>query len=545
MPGQYTLHAYDADVFIKGFMGVNNVFTEIDGDLRYAAEAENVETPNGVLQPQAASTVMDGGEIFASKKIETLATFHRRWYTGPGSHDWLIACADGKMYQRQAGEDTAWEQVPMPTGVASYGSNVWSWVTYEQNVEPAEDDAYTVDVMLLTNQEDGMVMVSPPDRPRLWGDVATETWDTMDDNTWDYWRTPTWLTTAVPISDTGYKFGVIERYAERIWGGNVAGEPDLLVYSRPYDPTDWSAPGAGEPPEDGAGEVRQPTWDGDSFTALMAFGNQLIAFKQHRVWQISGTNPGEYAFKEQYGDGTTYKGTIVRDVERIWMADGDGLNYYDGMSVRDFARVQLEQIWRRVNRSAMGEMCAALFRNRYYLAIPIDGSAVNNALLVFNQPDGTFLFYKDVYIESLLATTDVLYATSSNLPGQVIEVGYDSWKTGAASGAATKWVTPWMDFNLKRIVKGGFDIYFTPEVQTEAVTLKISIQTEKKDKTKTYTVQPLTAAEKAAGKQHKMKRLHIGGSGRRFRMVIETDAGVTAPWRLIGGIQMVVETDPD
>jgi hypothetical protein len=94
-------------------------------------------------------------------------------------------------------------------------------------------------------------------------------------------------------------------------------------------------------------------------------------------------------------------------------------------------------------------------------------------------------------------------------------------------------------------VKGGFDLYFTPEVQDEAVTLTISIQTEKKTKTKHYTVNPLTEREREAEKEHRYKRLHFGGSGRRFRLIIETEAGVTAPWRLIGGIQMIVETDSD
>jgi hypothetical protein len=46
-------------------------------------------------------------------------------------------------------------------------------------------------------------------------------------------------------------------------------------------------------------------------------------------------------------------------------------------------------------------------------------------------------------------------------------------------------------------------------------------------------------------RSHKPKRLHFGGSGRRFRIIIEAEEGVTDPWRLIGGIQIVVETDPD
>jgi hypothetical protein len=44
----------------------------------------------------------------------------------------------------------------------------------------------------------------------------------------------------------------------------------------------------------------------------------------------------------------------------------------------------------------------------------------------------------------------------------------------------------------------------------------------------------------------KQKRIRFGGTSRRFRLIVET---VAAPkgsvWRLLGGIQMVVETDPD
>ena len=170
---------------------------------------------------------------------------------------------------------------------------------------------------------------------------------------------------------------------------------------------------------------------------------------------------------------------------------------------------------------------------------------VNNAVLVYDMNEGSILFYKDFYIESFLPANEKLFATSSSIPGRILELKFDSWAEGEASGAACKWVTPWMDFGYKRIVKGGFDFYFLPEVQDEAVTFTISVQTEKKYKTKEYTVQPLTDEQREAGKEHRMKRLHFGGSGRKFRFIIETASGVTAPWRIIGGIQLVVETDPD
>ena len=66
-----------------------------------------------------------------------------------------------------------------------------------------------------------------------------------------------------------------------------------------------------------------------------------------------------------------------------------------------------------------------------------------------------------------------------------------------------------------------------------------TIETEKKKKSKTVTIQTTTF-------KAKQKRIRFGGTSRRFRLIIETMSHQTnVVWRLIGGIQMVVETDPD
>jgi hypothetical protein len=228
----------------------------------------------------------------------------------------------------------------------------------------------------------------------------------------------------VDAVDTPKKFGVIERYAERIWGGAIPEDPDMLVYSRPYNPTDWTGPTSEEEPEDGAGDIQQPSWDGDSFTALKTFGSQLIAFKKNRVWRVMGTDPGEYTFKEQYGGGTAYPGTVALDNERILLAEREGMSVYDGLSVNPFQRMMIEKLWKTVNPAAMDQMCACLFKNRYYLAVPTDGATANNMLIVYNLEEGSFLKYTDIHIESLLATEDTLYATSSTLPGKLVIIHY-------------------------------------------------------------------------------------------------------------------------
>lgn len=523
----YTLHAYDADVWIPSFLGLRQA-EEIASDLRYAIVAKNVETPRGVLQPMAAPEVLSYS-TFENTKIETLARFHRRWYTGSGSKDWLVVAAAGKLYYMQEGA-SSWSQLPYPTGVTAWESNVWSVVTYEIN--PAGSSA-PVDVLLMSNAKDGLVMVVPP---------YTATVSNPD------WKVDKVDTRADPTKvGAGPKFGVIERYAERIWGGAIPDDPDMLIYSRPYDPTNWtdaeqnwSTPGQEEEqPEDVAGSIQQPSWDGDSFTALKSFGNQLIAFKKHKVWRILGTDPGEYTFKEQYGGGTAYPYTICVDTERIIMAETEGLSVYDGLAVTPFMRPMIERIWKTVNKSAMDQMCAAFFHNRYYIAFPTESSTVNNNLIVYNAEEGSFLEYTDIHIESFMATDEKLYATSSTLPGKILVINYDSWETGASCEKQARWETPWMDFGRKSIAKGGYEIYFSPEVRNGPVTFRFTIETEKKRKSKDVVVQNSTF-------NSKQKKIRLTGTSRKFRLIFET---VTVPqgatWRLTGGIQMVVEIDPD
>lgn len=505
----FSLNAYDANVWIPSFSGLRQA-EEIASDLRYAIEAQNIETPRGVLQPMAAPEIL--GYTFDAK-IETLARFHRRWYTGTGSKDWMVVASGGKLFYQQEGDDE-WTELGYPTGITSWQCNVWSFVTYEIN--PAGSTA-PVDVLLMSNAEDGMIIIKPPYTATV--------------------SNPDWKVDAVDTQ--GKKFGVIERYAERIWGGAIPEDPDMLMYSRPYDPTDWTAAGTDEQPEDGAGDIQQPSWDGDSFTALKSFGSQLIAFKKHRVWRILGTDPGEYTFKEQYGGGTPYANTIALDTERILMAERDGLSVYDGLAVNPFSRPMIEKIWKTVNPAAMDQMCAVLFKDRYYIAVPTDGATANNTLIVYNAEEGSFLEYTDIYIESLMATEDKLYATSSTLPGKIVLINYDSWETGVASERPTKWKTPWMDFSRKTVAKGGYEIYFSPEVRGGPVTFRFSIESEKKTKSKTVTVETTTF-------KAKQRRVRFGGTSRRFRLCIEA---MTVPkgsvWRLTGGIQMVVEIDPD
>ena len=545
----YSLHAYDADVWIPSFVGLNEYGAGDNVDVRYAVEVQNVETPGGVLQPAALE------ESYSSPGlgyVETLLTFRRRWAVDENEKEVLIIASGGKIYYTIT---TMAEciQIDLPNDVVAFSNNCWSAVSYEI---PAENDAGKVDVLLVTNPDDGMYMIIPPDALYTWNSAKTQTWQYFKGSeepygTWEDMRTAKWTMDPVDTrtdpdddDEPQKKFAFIERYAERIWGGGCKDQPDTMYYSRAYDPTDWSGPEEGDDPADAAGEIQQPSWDGDKFTALKRFGDTLIAFKEHHIWRITGSDPSNYVFSEQFGGGCPYPGTIVEDVERLLFAQDDGLAFYDGSSVQPFMRQYIDKTWKDIQNGWKNKPTGLMFDERYYLK-------AGNFTIIYNKVDNSFLLNTSkaecicVY-KGKVVGHDYMIGRWPN-PGRNngLTLLYDSWKTGKVTSTMSRWFSPWMDFGYKRITKGGFDLYFTPEVKNKAVTFTFRVRTEKKVKEKTYTVNPMTAQEKENGKLLKPKKLHFSGTGRRFRVEIEVNNETDAPWRLLGGLHLVVETDSD
>ena len=494
MAGYISLGSYSGTLRIPEFKGLNQYGDGIDTDPRFAVEASNALTTEGVLRPMSEHVLLTPT---LPSPIDTLARLHRRWYTTSAEKDVLIAACDGHLYWTLPGGDT-WNQIALPSDWIGnrYQLNTWSYVSYEIN---PEGSTAPVDVLLLSNAKDGMIMVR--------GDNLTAS-----------------------IVPTPKKFGVITRYAERIWGGAIENDPDMLVYSAPYDPFDWKQ--NDDIPEDGAGDIMQPSWDGDSFMALMPFGSQLMAFKRTKVWRILGTNPGEYTFKEQYGGGTAYANTVAVDVSRILMLGRDGLMQYNGESVSPYYQDYCTVIWGRMNHAVLDKAFACMYKDCYYCAIPLDESQENNAVLIYNTVERTWLLREGVRVEAFLPTEDALFYTSTTTPGQLWR-----WQDDGDTACPMRWVSGWQDFGYKNMAKGGWTVYLTVECAAE-VTLNISIQTEKKLKTKQIVFDALTDDRMA-----KQRRMVFGGSGRRFRVIIESNG--TAPWKLIGGMQVEAETDVD
>lgn len=480
------MSAYETSVLIPTFAGINQHGDGYNVDSRYATEMENVDVSGGGFAPYRNGRPF--GTNLVPYKVETIACLHRRYGFGEYDQDVLVAFAGGNVYTRRVNVNEQWTL--RHTGMQS--SRV-SFVSYETNEVGGEPTTDPVDVLLFTNNLDGMFC--------LYGhDLSVEAVETPE------------------------KFNVIARHNERIWGTGITERPDTLVYSRPFNFRDWSEDY--DSPENGGGEIDSPSWDGDSFLALHPYGPQLLAFKKNAVWKIIGTDPGEFVIREQYGLGTIGENTIAVSGPYAFMLGYNGLIRYDGSMASGFQQEAVEDFFKtEADPSKLSQATAIMVNRTYMLALATRGSTTNDAVLIYNSRENTFSIVKDVRINDFIQIGNRVFYTSA-LNGQVFE-----WNAEDSYGLPIKWVGAYQDLGLKSAVKSSFKVYFLPE-STSQFTMYLGIQTEKKLKQKTIIIKP--------GKPH---RIALNVSGRYFRLLISTRG--SPYFKINGGIKIDMELDPD
>lgn len=517
---------YEASINIPSFAGINQSGDGYNQSLRYARAMENVNVTGGSFQP-----MREGLRIAQTldKPIGTLAYLHRRYTAGDNPRTLLVAISDGKVYTKALDQDDDWVQ--RHSGLTN---NDCDWVTYEANEYPVyssskayslgerctySDAAYKcttaigtggeawdsshwaslsqenpVDVLLFTNANDGMFC--------LYGDDLS----------------------VVPVA-TPKKFGVIARFNERIWGTGIITDPDSLMYSVPYNPFDWTA--NAEIPEDGAGEIMQPSWDGDSFVALRQYGAYLLAIKRNAIWRIYGTNPGEFVMQQQYGGGTIEENTVAISDDYLYMLNAKGVLRFDGTSAVPFHQDAIKDLMeQKVNLNALQKACAAMRNGVYCLALPVNGSEFCNAILEYNTREYTFSLRTNITVDAFLQMDERLFYTSAIEPGRVIELRDD-----IGTSLPCVWESGYQDMGLKSSTKSAFLLYLSAEAET-SFELYLTIRTEKKVKEKIITIKP-----------GKTMRIHLNNQGRYFRLEIKSYTAV--PYIITGGIKIDLELDPD
>lgn len=502
--------AYETQVKCTTFAGLYEGGDGYNVDLKYAVKgSKNFDVRGGTLTPMAAPVPFTPAGQAASGTM-TLMCVNRRYQWDEQEHvtvadiNYFLVAAGTKLYLYDpSAVSPAWTEI---SGVIITNPN-FDFITYEVNFRdvggtPTATPA-PVDVLLFTNPDDGMFIFYTDD------------------------QTVQPVTIQPDPNQDPLKFGFLCRHYERIWASGVKDRPDTLFYSAINDPLDWAA--NTDAPEEGAGDIDQPSWDGDRFVALRTYGSYVLAIKKQKVWRILGTNPGEYTLKEQFGGGTIVENTVAIHDNMVIMLGYEGLMYYNGANVAAFQHQTIQDLLKRVNKANVGKATGCVCGDIYYLAVPLDNSTVNNCLIEYDFQERAFSIRENVSVTNFLVWDGVLYSVGvENSNFRVYKITHGD-VTGA-SYLPIQYVSAWQDLGRRDVTKSAFDIYL---ISPTGMEITVGVETNKKKKTKTVTL--------PAGKP---KRVHLNTVGRYFRFILET-AATNAWWNLAGGYSAKLELDWD
>ena len=467
--------------------------TNISAD--YAYSAVNMRTERGLL-----ATGYGVSRAFPSlgQPIGTLTRFYRR--NRPDDPEIFVAAAGGAIYTYTLGTE-GW--VMQAEG---FLSDTWSSVTYE-----AAENGETVDILIMSNADDGMVAV-------YGSDLRVEK-------------------KALTIGDdmSEVRFSELGRYAERIWGTGDRKHPDSIFYSRPYNPFDWT--GSVDTPQTAGGMIQTPTWDGESFIAIKPFCGYLLAIKPTTVFEIRGTDPSSFTITEAYGtDGPISARTIEVDRTNMFYLANGGIGRYDGSSLSLLARDALYEAMRMRAAEIEHLATSCVCDHVYYLALGIheregDVLVENNAVIEFDSERGTFMLRKGMRVKDFFSLGGKVYYTMADAPYDVMRYNDPSANGLLGQPMEALWETPWLDLG-KAFVKRDFVLRFTAEADEDDVPLEISVVTERREKLR---VVPLY-------RNRRDYRVKIGNAGKRVKLRIRSSRRA-AGWRIYGGVQVNYSID--
>jgi hypothetical protein len=146
------------------------------------------------------------------------------------------------------------------------------------------------------------------------------------------------------------------------------------------------------------------TNDGDKITGMKSYGSALIVTKEKSVHRLTGDNPSNFAIQEisdQFGCISNRAMVTFNDL--IHFLDTKGVAEYNGANI-SFVSNRVENIFLSMNIAAARQNAQAIHhrnRNEIWWAIPIEGSTVNNCVVVFDYLSNAWTVYKGFTPSSL------------------------------------------------------------------------------------------------------------------------------------------------
>jgi len=465
-----------SEVLLKmgSFLGIDQSVNEGDISVSSSPDALNIDTGDGMLKASLGYSKYIAAR--APAVPNSLIKYYKRSSTGDIKKHLLIGTDLGIFYYDT--DTGSWSQIH-----SALGSGVYDFVNYQK------DD------------EDIVIMTDGVERPQKWnGEGNTET-----------------------LLGCEYEFSSLCLHYERVWASGVKANPDRVYYSADFNPEGWSGVQAGY--------IDIPTWDGASVKAVRTLYNDVIVFKDNEVYRIYGTYPGEYEVAQVYGvKGPIAARSIVSTGDAVYFLGKDGLCSYDGMRVKQISDNKLSNFFSRMNKQYAINAVSIIFKNKLYIALPIDTATKNSHVIEVDLKRQTYMI-RDIAVSSFLEYDDKLLFCNSNR----FIYAYDDGDTYDGTAISSYWKTPKFDLGAKNAIKTSTTLYVRGKgtsVSGGACQLKVTVIYDGKSKQKYFTL-PET---------EKTLKFRFNARGRYLQWVFENTEGCRF---YLHAPSIVLETDQD
>tara|TARA_R110000803_G_scaffold206682_1_gene274110 strand:- start:1056 stop:3824 length:2769 start_codon:yes stop_codon:yes gene_type:complete len=140
------------------------------------------------------------------------------------------------------------------------------------------------------------------------------------------------------------------------------------------------------------GQYRFNAGTADFNVGLLSFADdKLVVFNRNSIHLVQGSNPANSSVQLITNEvGCLARKTIVQIGNNVMFLSDNGIygaNFQDLYNLRGSElplSSSIQTTIDKINRQHWDQSVAVYFNNRYYIAVPIDGSTVNNTILVFN-----------------------------------------------------------------------------------------------------------------------------------------------------------------
>ena len=296
----------------------------------------------------------------------------------------------------------------------------------------------------------------------------------------------------------------IELHYDRLWIAGDPNNPDRVYFStngvNGADINDWTVPLADEEEINmHGGFIDVRSYDGSGIIGMKVVMNYVTIFKSHSAYKVYGSTQENYEMVQIFSsEGAIGDRTICTGNNGLYFLNRDGIYYYDGTNTT-LVSSKLNKIFERMNYD-YAELSVGLYsNNRYYLSFPIDGSDINNILVVYNTLTGAYMVYNIEGIKDMVEFDNEVYYSKDNGIYKLF---------GAINVMPLKWTTPMYDFGYKNTRKISDRIYFRGKGTGK---VKFTLKTERMEKTLEVELTP----------EETLYRKRLKGKGRMLQLTIE------------------------